>query len=192
MRVLGRISERMTDTSYSHGTIVDERKGIYRFDCSGMVEWVLRQAAPTATRAREWGVGGRPLARDYLRRIAAVPPGVERPGWRRIERVQDAAPGDVIAWRKPDIVRSPNSGHVAFVVLPPVRVPGQEGAFLLRIADSSSLLHDADTRVGRSGFGLGTILLLTDPASGAPIAYGWSGLKWRTFDTDIAIGRLRS
>jgi hypothetical protein len=183
MRVLGRIAERMTDSTYAHGTYVDERRGIYRFDCSGMVEWVLGQATPAAR------IGGRPLARDYQRLIAAIPPGSERRGWRRIPRVDDAAPGDLIAWRKPDIVRSRNSGHVAFIVLPPQRVPGQAGAFLLRVADSSSLLHDDDTRVGRTGYGLGTILLVADPVSGAPIAYGWSGLKWRTFETEIAIGR---
>jgi hypothetical protein len=168
---------------------VDERQEIYRFDCSGMAEWVLHQAAPTAARAREWGVGGRPLARDYQRRIAAIPPGSERRGWRRIARVEDAAAGDLIAWKKPDIVRSPNSGHVAFILLPPLRVPGRDGTFLVRVADSSSLLHDDDTRVGRTGFGLGTILLVADPVSGAPVAYGWSGLKWRTFETDTAIGR---
>ena len=51
-----------------------------------------------------------------------------------------------------------------------------------------SLLHDRDTRVNRNGFGLGTILLVSDPESGAPIAYGWVGLKWRAFETDIALG----
>jgi hypothetical protein len=64
------------------------------------------------------------------------------------------------------------------------------------------LLHDADTRQAgaafgatpnletpASGFGLGTILVVVDPETGAPRAYGWAGLKWRAFETSIAIGR---
>src|SRR5882757_7888740 len=42
MKTLGRVSETMTQTEYSRaGARVDERKGIYTFDCSGMAEWVL-------------------------------------------------------------------------------------------------------------------------------------------------------
>jgi hypothetical protein len=59
----------------------------------------------------------------------------------------------------------------------------------VRIADSTRLLHDDDTRVGRNGFGFGTILLVADPDTGAPIAYGWMGLKWRAFETAISLGR---
>jgi len=189
MRVLGRVSETMTSTQYSHGLRVDERKGIYEFDCSGMTQWVLRKAAPRAAAASAWGVQHRPLARDYQRRIASIAPGKPRHGWQRVERVVDAQPGDVIAWLKPDIIDSKNTGHVAFVVLPPVRVPDYDNAYLVRIADSTSLLHDEDTRVGRTGFGFGTILLLTDPETGVPVAYGWVGLRWRAFETKIAIGR---
>ena len=44
-------------------------------------------------------------------------------------------------------------------------------------------------RADGSGVGLGTILLVTDPETGAPRAYGWVGLEWRAFETAIAIGR---
>jgi hypothetical protein len=71
---------------------------------------------------------------------------------------------------------------------PPVLAAGYENAYLVRIADSSRLLHDDDTRVGRSGFGFGTILLVADE-TGAATAYGWVGLKWRAFETAIALGR---
>ena len=94
-----------------------------------------------------------------------------------------------MAWLKPDIIKSPNTGHVVFAVHRPVRAPGYTNAFLVRIADSTSLLHDDDTRAGRTGFGLGTILLVADPDTGAPVAYGWQGLRWRAFETPIAIGR---
>lgn len=189
MRVLGRMAQTMTETEYTHGFRVDEKKGIYAFDCSGMTQWVLRKAAPRAAAASAWGLSRRPLARDYQRRIASVPPGKPRNGWERVARIEDARPGDVVAWIKPEIIRSPNTGHVAFIVHTPVKAPGYENAYLVRVADSTSLLHDDDTRVGRTGFGLGTILLVGDPETGAPIAYGWAGLRWRAFETKIAIGR---
>ena len=189
MQTLGKMTETLTESVYSHGTRVDERRGSYAFDCSGMAIWVLGKANPRAARSVARGLGGRPLARDFQRRLSRAPIDAARDGWSRVARVQDAAPGDVLAWIKPAIIDSPNTGHVAFIVLSPQRLPGYENAFLVRIADSTSLLHDADTRVGRSGFGLGTILLVTNPQTGAPEAYGWVGTRYRVFETAIAIGR---
>ena len=189
MQTLGKMAENLTDSVYSHGTQVDERRGIYAFDCSGMAYWVLRKASPRAARNVARGLGGRPLARDFQQRLARAPTDKPRDGWSRVARVEDAAPGDVLAWIKPAIIDSANTGHVSFIVLPPQRLPGYDNAFLVRIADSTRLLHDNDTRVGRNGFGLGTILLITDPETGGPEAYGWVGTRYRAFKTAIAIGR---
>ncbi len=189
MRRLGRVAETLTESEYSYGLSVNEARGVYRFDCSGMVQWVLRRSAPVAAITMAHGLPQRPLARDFQRRIGRAPAEKERGGWRRIERIADLAPGDVVAWRKPVEIESANTGHVAFVLLPPVLAPGYENAYLVRIADSSRLLHDDDTRVGRSGFGFGTILLISDPATGKPTAYGWVALRWRAFETEIALGR---
>lgn len=192
MRVLGKIAASLEESEYSHALFVNEKRGVHRFDCSAMVQWVLRRSAPTAAAAIAWKLEGRPLARDFQRRIARAPAERSRNGWRRIARVSDARPGDVIAWLKPEEIDSPNTGHVAFVVLSPVLAPGYDNAYLVRIADSTSLLHDDDTRVGRSGFGLGTILVVSDPETDAPVAYGWVGLRWRAFETNVVIGRPES
>jgi len=189
MRVLGKMASSLEEAEYSHGTLVNERRGIYKFDCSGMVQWVLRKAAPRAAASLAQGLAQRPLARDIQRRIARAPIDSVRSGWRRIARVSELLPGDVIAWVKPPEIDSANTGHTGFVVLPPVLAPGYENAYLVRIADSTRLLHDQDTREGRTGFGFGTILLVADPDSGAPIAYGWVALRWRAFETAIALGR---
>jgi len=189
MKRLGLMEATLTSSEYTYGFSVDERKGIYNFDCSGMTYWVLKQATPRAAAALRWGLAQRPLARDIYRRIAAVPVESPRHGWRRISRVDALEPGDVVAWIKPKVIQSPNTGHVGFVVLPPARVPGYDNAYLVRFTDSTRLMHDDDTRQGRNGFGKGTILLLSDPETGAPVAYGWVGLKWRAFETDIALGR---
>jgi cell wall-associated NlpC family hydrolase len=172
---------------------VDERAGSYVFDCSGMTAWVLSRAAPVAHRAVTAQAGrSRPLARDYYFHIAAVPTARPSRGWQRVARVADAQPGDVIAWVRPAVVRSSNTGHVAFVVAPPVPLEGTPGAWLVRIADASSYQHEDDTRAGtgRTGFGQGTILVLADEVTGAPRAYGWAGRysAW-VLETRIAIGR---
>lgn len=190
MRELGQIGATMTESRYSHVTRVSIKDGIYEFDCSSMVSWVLRRATPVASQSFRAGLSQRPLARDFQRHIARLPENKARFGWQRISRVEDARAGDVVAWVKPDIIRSPYTGHVAFIVLAPVPAPNSNSTYLVRVADASSLLHDDDTRQGgRTGFGLGTIVLEVDPVSRAPIAYGWVGLKWRTFNTAIAIGR---
>lgn len=191
---LAAIDNGLRSSRYSHTTRVDVKRGLYEFDCSGMVAWVLRRDAPKAHGAVTWRAkSGRPLARDYYRQIAATPADAEpRWGWARVARVADAAPGDVIAWLKPAELRSPNTGHVAFVVEPPRQVPGEQPAFLLRIADASRYQHQDDSRAGsgRDGFGMGTILVVADAQSGAPVAYGWVGLRsaW-VLETRMAIGR---
>jgi hypothetical protein len=189
MKKLGAVSSSLVESEYTHGFSVDERRGVYKFDCSGMAQWVLRKSAPVAAITMAHGLPSRPLARDFQRRIARAPVERERGGWRRVARVSELAPGDVVAWIKPQEIDSPNTGHVVFVLLPPVLAPGYENAYLVRVADSTRLLHDDDTRVGRNGFGFGTILLVADPDTGAPIAYGWAALKWRAFETAIALGR---
>jgi hypothetical protein len=189
MKRLGAMSTSLTESAYQNATQVNEKRGVYRFDCSGMVQWVLARAAPRAAWTTAYGLPRRPLARDFQRRIARAPAERERGGWRRLPRVADLRPGDVVAWLKPAEIDSPNTGHVAFVLLPPVLAPGYDNAYLVRIADSTRLLHDDDTRFGRNGFGFGTILLVSDPESGAPVAYGWAALRWRAFETAIALGR---
>jgi len=189
MRRLGSIAQTLEDSEYAYGFAVDEKRGVYKFDCSGMAQWVLKRSAPRAAFTIAHDLTPRPLARDFERRIARAPADEERGGWRRIARVADLLPGDVVAWIKPVEVESPNTGHVAFVVLPPKLAPGYENAYLVRVADSTRLHHDDDTRVGRTGLGFGTIVLVADPETGAPTAFGWVGLRWRAFETAIALGR---
>ncbi len=193
---LKRIFETLSESKYSHETLVDERAGRYEFDCSGLVSWVLRRTAPGAHgvvvgRSRN----GRPLARDYYREIAATRPGPRTPrGWARVTRVDEASAGDVIAWLKPEEVRSTNTGHVAFLLAAPRPTDLIPGGFLLRIADASRYQHDDDDRSqsGRTGFGSGTILVVADAETGGPSAYGWVGLRSRwVLEAAIAIGRPR-
>jgi len=192
LNVVGHIQSTLRTARYEHTIDVDERTGRYVFDCSGMTAWILARSAPSAHRAvMEHVHGFHPLARDYYRQIAAVAPGAEAHGWHHVARVSDAQPGDVVAWLRPAIVRSNNTGHVAIIVSPPARIEGTE-QWLVRIADASRYQHQDDSREGsgRTGFGFGTILVRADPATGAPVAYGWFGAQsaW-VLATSMAIGR---
>jgi hypothetical protein len=192
MERVQRIADTLKSSEYSHVTRVNEAEGSYVFDCSGFVAWVLRRTAAGAhysvvSRSK----AQRPLARDYYWEIARARPRAQR-GWARIARVADARPGDVIAWLKPPEVQSPNTGHVAFVVEAPEPSRVVEGGYLVRIADASRYFHADDEReaLGRSGFGIGTILVVADPETGGPVAYGWFGDRsaW-VLSARMALGR---
>lgn len=190
---ISRIAETLQSSKYNHTTIVDERQGRYEFDCSGFVTWVLRRTAAGAYSSIV-ASSKRPLARDYYHFLARAPLGERTPrGVRRVARIDEAEPGDLVAWLKPSLLRSPHTGHVAFLLERPRAVPDLAGGFLVRVADASSYQHQDDDRSGsgRTGFGSGTILLLADPETGAPRAYGWFGVQSRwVLETQIAIGRV--
>lgn len=186
------IQRTLKTSEYAHVTRVNEAEGSYVFDCSGMVAWVLRRTARGAHHAVvSRSKDRRPLARDYYWEIARARPNAAR-GWAKVERVPDARPGDVVAWLKPKEVRSANTGHVAFIVEPPKPSRLIEGGYLVRIADASRYFHADDERetLGRSGFGIGTILIVADPVTHAPTAYGWFGERsaW-VLNAEMAIGR---
>jgi len=181
-----RIARNLRASSYQHTLRVNEREGEYHFDCSLMTSWILQRAAPRAL-AR---VGSdRPVARDFYRAIARASREPGRGPWQRVPRILDARPGDILAWVRPPWFRSNNTGHVAVVVAPPRAYPG---GVLVRIADASSYNHEDDTRSGLTGFGIGVILVTTDPVSGEGTGYGWVGRYsggW-TVPTPVVIGRV--
>ncbi len=197
-RILARvagIAQNLRKSKYNHATVVDERQGRYEFDCSGFVTWVLRRAAPGAySSVLGRSANARPLARDYYYELSRAPLGVHTPrGVRQVARIDEAEPGDIVAWLKPALLQSPHTGHVGFLLEKPRAVAAVEGGYLVRIADASSYQHDDDDRFGsgRTGFGSGTILLVADPETGAPRAYGWYGLRSAyILETSISIGRV--
>jgi hypothetical protein len=191
---VAQVAETLRDSKYNHATIVNEREGRYEFDCSGFVTWVLRRTAPGAHAALlARSLEQRPLARDYYWAIAKAPVTGDAPrGVRKVARIDEAHAGDIVAWLKPSMLRSPHTGHVGFLLESPRAVPELENAFVVRIADASSYQHDDDDRygTGRTGFGSGVILLVADPETGSPKAYGWFGLRSAyVFETPIALGR---
>ena len=189
MSLVEQIRSTLRQSAYTHVTRIRPRDGLYDFDCSGMAAWVLRQAAPTAMRriSRE-----RPVARDFVQQIESAPIDRARAGWQQIGTIADAMPGDLFAWRRPRGFPSHNTGHVGFVLDRPVPVSGIPGGWAVRVADSSSYIHQDDSRAGDTdgGFGIGTIVFLAD-AEGHGLSYGWYGTVSEGYVvTPIVFGRV--
>lgn len=210
LRTIRGAWENARATDYTSIPRVDEAAGRYDFDCSGFADWVLRRSTPAAANWVGAGLPHRPLARDFHSRISRIDEALPRHGWRRVRRVSDIRPGDVVAWVKPREVQSANTGHVVFALLPPEPIERGSNTYWVRVADATRLWHSADTRdwrqaapvrrsplgqdtrdesVNDKGLGFGSITLVADPKTGEPVEYGWVGVEWRTFPTAIAIGR---
>ncbi|NLY95518.1 MAG: hypothetical protein GXY23_16010 [Myxococcales bacterium] len=192
-RILERIrsiEQTVVQTKYQHRTVVDPRRGLYQFDCSGLVTWVLEQEAPIS---RKYTYAPRPTARDYVEAIERAPTQGTRGGWQRIAHVADAQAGDIFAWTRPRHFPSDElTGHTGFILRAPKRVPILGNVYSVRIADSTSVPHQDDTREPGSGggFGRGTILIGADEW-GKPISYGWFGVRYPALvEAPVRIGRV--
>lgn len=189
LAVVEGIRRSLQRTRYQHTTFVREREGHYFWDCSGMAAWILRRAAPSAFahlgRAR-------PVARDFAQTIERAPRHRPASGWQRIEPLAEARPGDLFAWRRPRGFPSRNTGHVGFLLDRPRPVPGLPGGFAVRVADATSFGHQDDARneASEGGFGIGTLVFLTDE-TGRGTSYGWRGTESEAYVvTPILIGRV--
>jgi hypothetical protein len=190
MRVLRRLERSVRETRYQHQTVVVEWRGLYAWDCSGMVSWVLEQAAPGALKRI---ISPRPVARDFVEIMENSPTRTSFKGWSKVPRIEDVRPGDVFAWKRPrSWPRDDETGHVGFVLERAQPAPGHHRAYLLRIADATSVPHQDDSRPadGVGGYGTGTLLVTVD-AKGRPVAYGWYGTESRgVVPTHMAFGRV--
>ncbi|MCB9598516.1 MAG: CHAP domain-containing protein [Sandaracinaceae bacterium] len=188
--LLERVQAEQRDLAYQHRTSVNERLGRYRWDCSGMVSWVIRHAAPRAGRA----MGSERLAaRGLYRMIERAPTDRDARGWQRIDHIEDVRAGDVFAWRTAPGSPSRHTGHTGFVVQRPRPVPGLRDAYAVRVADSIVGPHQDDSRAPDTDGGLGTgvFVFLTD-GEGHATHYGWHGTRTAGYmRTPILFGRLR-
>lgn len=192
-RVVERIDairRNLRRTRYQHHRSVNERTGRYYWDCSLMAEWVLRRAAPRSVHHMRNLT--RPLAEHFVRAIERAPTDGYRRGWQRLTHIEEVKPGDVFAWRRPEGFPSRNTGHVGFVVGAPRPVASIPDAYAVRVADATRSTHQNDSRPwpGDGGFGIGTLVFLTD-GRGNGTHYGWAGTHSGGYVvTPILFGRV--
>ncbi len=172
---------------YTHDTDIDAPTGVYKCDCSALLNFILKEVAPDHFKSLS-GNRHRPLAINYYQTFANAP--TTRPtktGWQQIERIEDVLPGDVLAWEKLDRKPGDTTGHVVIINSPAMR----EGDNLVRvqIIDSTTAPHADDTRAkGQSGVGKGTVWFDTDD-SGKPVGYHSHNRDAKPMQMPISIGR---
>jgi hypothetical protein len=178
---------------YQYVTYVDEVNGVYEFDCSGFVDYILQKTFPDAFAAVEYHSNrlNRPYHEDYYRLFAKLRTDDNVAGWHSVARTSELLPGDVIAWLGPANRNRIVPGHVMVVRSNPTPVPNVSNETLFAIIDSTEFPHALDSRAnGATGIGTGTISLVMN-RTGSPIGYRWrDGQSVRTDYTRIAIGEL--
>jgi hypothetical protein len=182
-----------TESHYSHRTAIDERAGTYDCDCSGLIDYLLKRTSPSHYRLLPHAKGRRPLAVHFYAAFTAAatretPGGAgAAPVWRHVLRLQDARPGDVLAWRRAELTPGEDTGHVVLIDSAPV--PDGLDTFAVTVIDSTKSPHANDTRKpGQTGVGRGTLWLKVD-GEGRPAGFRWKSNGTRFTSLPIAIGR---
>lgn len=179
---------RMTSSYYTHTTYVNEKSGIYNYDCSGFVGYALSKAVPQAFNALN---DKRPTAAEFYYYIVQCGPNPGTGGWMRVATPRELHPGDIVVWLKPDSSDSTSTGHVMIVTGYPSENPARPGEVLVQVMDSALSGHADDTREsGETGLGKGTIGIMTG-SSGQPTGFYWrGGASTLLQETEIAFARI--
>jgi hypothetical protein len=190
------IVNSLTQTDYQHKDNIIPATGVYDCDCNGFVGFVLQNTAPShlAGIPREAGQP-RPRAFEYFTFFASLTP--NSPGeWTRVDLLEEANRGDILAWRVSTLDAHRDTGHVVILAEAPKLVASGD-VFTVRVYDSALEAHFDDTRkpggnpspTGATGVGSGILNFKVDGA-GRPLAYLFAPpltaqYSYRT----IAIGR---
>jgi hypothetical protein len=183
-----RILTSIQSTKYEHETDIDEKEGRYYCDCSEFVGYVLNRTVAKGQYKGPFHDGyWRPVAAEYERQFEAAPAKPNRSTfWQQVTRLEDARPGDVIAWRlaqpQPD-----DTGHVVIVAARPV--VEKDGLVKVVVIDSTTQPQVDDTRAaGTSGIGRGTMWFTVDK-DGRPNGYIRDSRTATPKNDAVAIGR---
>jgi hypothetical protein len=186
----------MKNSQYSHKTNVDESIGKFEYDCSGFLNYALKESVLPAFLYLQDFSDTRPQAKDYVNLIASVPflsDGQITGYWGQVKEVTSLNSGDIIAWLKPKNRVSNNTGHVMVVVGNVEKHPIWKNEYIVPIVDSAASGHgstDSRSPTGASGLGKGNIILLVDD-NNKPIGYRWSNSKYSKKQfTTVVLGRL--
>lgn len=187
------IFSQMKSTDYSHSTKIDLNRGILQCDCSGFLDFVLREEFPehyVSLRGVEQPTRRRPLAVTFYETFTAANSSgslseASCNAWHQVSDVRKTQPGDILAWRKKTIRKGSTTGHVCMIASSPTEIG--TNLIQVRLIDSTRSPHTNDTRTsGKTGVGSGLRTFLIDE-NGAPLG-SWIDGKCR--ETQIAIGRM--
>ena len=190
------IVNTLTQTDYQHKDDIVPATGVYDCDCNGFVGFVLQNTAPNhlAKIPRESNQP-RPRAFEYFSFFASLTPSSAR-DWKRVDLLENANRGDILAWRFPTLEPHTDTGHVVILAETP-KLDASGDFFTVRVYDSALEAHFDDTRkpdgspspTGATGVGSGILNFKVD-GDRRPLAYLFAPpltaqYSYRT----IAIGR---
>jgi hypothetical protein len=187
-----KIVNTLSHTDYQFVENIHPAEGVYDCDCNSFVGYVLESLAPAHYGQVPAEPGfERPRAWKYFEFFVSHTQETSN-GWRRVDSLQDARRGDIVAWRFPLIETGHDTGHVFFLAETPVPMADKPGYFSVRIYDSADVPHFDDTRgPGKkfpNGVGSGFINFQVD-GEGRPRAFQFAPSDH--FETlAIAIGRV--
>jgi cell wall-associated NlpC family hydrolase len=167
-----RILLNMKSTEYVNlPYTIDDAAGIYKFDCRGFVDQVLKNADPVVYQKIGRGVSPIPLPMyvDYFNKLDSKTPNAD--GWIKVAHPIDLKPGDICFWRPPV------PGHMFIIIGKPQENPVRNEEVLVRIIDSAPGSHSDDSRTGSAyptGLGAGVLGIIVDTDRN-PIRYNWRG-----------------
>jgi len=191
-KAITMLTKRMRKSQHQDHSIVNVEEGEFIFNCSGLVNYLLRESLPAFIEF--WShTGESPQVLDYCSRIESLD---EKPSphWLRIHKVTDMAPGDLLVWKRPrfegEYGKYPD-GH-AMVIADFPSPSWREGEMLVTVVDSTKQPHLEDTREKDklTGLGLGTVGLGVNP-DGTPKSYWWrGGISEKEITTWVGAARL--
>jgi cell wall-associated NlpC family hydrolase len=167
---------------------------VYKTDCSGLVNYVLKKAVPV--HLLQIPNSGRPRAEDYYNFFVSLPQGLDcMPGtWCRVKALEHARKGDIIVYKFTGAKRRKKgaTGHVMIVLSEPRKIG--HGDYVMIVADSANSPHGDDSRKGcrkKCGVGRGKMWFGVDK-NGRPTSYRWNdaqGTPQQSGIRGIVIGR---
>ena len=193
-----------TSTKYEHGagSIEWGDRPNATCDCSSLMIHLWKHTyGSTENDIKAWFVVKRPTARRFH---DAINDG-KIPAWKKINKLKDAKPGDLIVMKYTEAKPGDDTGHVMMIEAAPeakkegpTKVENATTEWHIKIIDSTSSPHGkADSRYDpatkNTGVGRGVFRIYTDK-DGDVAAYTWSAESDRTLrkpDTHhLVIGRF--
>jgi len=162
-------------TGFSRGEEFSSPSGRYFCDCSSYINSILKMINPRLYNLLLEG-DKRLKACDYF--DLAINDHRSVSYHQFIYRLEV---GEILVWKKSNIPKSGDTGHMAIVLSHPVEV--EKGRYKVLVSDCSKLLHDRDSRKD-SGVGSGELVLITN-IEGLITGYIWSKDRPKNKITDV-------
>lgn len=184
LKIINNIHQKITETSFSRDSFIDEKKGHYHLDCSSFFSIVLNDIDKNAFNLLKSNNSNRLKASDYYDFFQNENSFGEYNVVR--ESSLNVMAGDILIWRKINPPKSGDTGHIV-IIKEVLEVVGQS-EIKATVYDCTKLPHDNDTRTKQGGVGHGEMIFTF--VNKSITGYIWSKLNGKNKRTEILQFRL--